>query len=123
MRILEQKLIPPSVNSSSKKIKSIKSTSSQEKVLLNPFLDIRCRYSQPKDIGSFLEDTTSCISIFYNNIRSVNKNLDFVEEIFRCCKNLPSIIAISETKLSNNSPNPELKGYNFENIYPQCRLP
>ena len=36
---------------------------------------------------------------FHNNIRSANKNLINVEEIFRNCQFFPDIIGVTETKL------------------------
>ena len=47
---------------------------------------------------------------------SLNKNFHKVEEIFLNCSKFPSILAFSETKLNDNSPIPNIEGYNFEYV-------
>ena len=83
----------------------------------NPYIDVKCSYLKPKDLdGSFFGEKHSCFSIFHNNIRSANKNLINVEEIFRNCQFFPDIIGVTETKLNGNSSQPEIEGYKFENV-------
>ena len=55
-----------------------------KKMNYNPFIDIKCSYLSPKDLNShFFGEVSSCLTIFHNNVRSTNKNLMDVEEIFR----------------------------------------
>ena len=94
--------------------KSDKKLKEAEKIEYNPFLDIKCCYSKPKDLKSLLPDDP-CLSIFHTNIRSINKNLNNLLEVFRYCDyRTPDIMAISETKLNENSSIPELPGFSFE---------
>ena len=89
----------------------------RSKLTYNPFIDIKCAYLVPKDLDSnFLNETVPSLSIFHNNIRSANKNLTDVEEIFRNCNKLPDIIALSETKLNDKSVQPHIEGYKFDNV-------
>ena len=87
------------------------------KVNYNPFIDINCSYLKPKDLKNDLfGKDNSGFSIFHNNVRSVNKNLMDVKEIFRKCDVIPTIIAITETKHNSSTALPEMTGYDFENI-------
>ena len=53
-------------------------------------------------------------SVFHCNIRSLEKNLNLLNDILITFKEAPSIIAISETKLKNNSAtNISIPGYQF----------
>ena len=57
------------------------------------FLDIKCSYLCPNEIKEeHMSHDSSELSIFHNNIRSINKNLDSAEEIFINSKKLPDII-------------------------------
>ena len=87
------------------------------KINYNPFIDIKCSYLSPKDLNNNVFGRNSAeFSIFHNNVRSANKNIPDVMEIFRKCDGLPSIIAITETKLNSSKSLPEFDGYNFENV-------
>ena len=79
------------------------------------FLDINCEYLDPNliDCDFFKEDSSQQLSIFQNNIRSLNKNFHLVEELFVNCGELPDILAFSETKLNENTTTPSLQGYSF----------
>lgn len=87
------------------------------KSVLHHYCDISCSYEEPSLINNThlsIDDTE--LSIFHNNIRSLNKNFHKIEEeIFINCTKLPEIIALSETKLNNDSTIPFLEGYVFEN--------
>ncbi len=88
-------------------------TNNSKSVYFDPFLDINCSYKCPTEFSDeFLGDPSS-LTIFHNNICSLNKNFHKVEEIFQNCSFLPSILAFSETKLHDLSIIPPLKGYSF----------
>ena len=97
--------------------KSKKNLKSSKTLNYNPFLDIKCTYLLPKELkGDFFGEENSSLSIFHNNVRSVNKNISDVKKIFLKCDKLPDIITISETKLTASSSLPNLPGFNFENV-------
>ena len=74
-------------------------------VKFDHFLEISCDYLDPNLIDDgFLKSNDTELTIFQNNIRSLNKNFDSVkEEIFKNCTKLPDILSFSETKLNENS--------------------
>ena len=51
--------------------------------------------------------------MYHNNICSLSKNFHKLEEVFQDCSVLPPVIALSETKLTDASNIPSLKGYSF----------
>ena len=53
---------------------------------------------------------------FQSNIRSINANIDKVRDVFVNCKELPDVLAFTETWLSDNSTIPEMDGYHFEGV-------
>ena len=88
-----------------------------EKIRYNPFLDIQCDYIKPGDLHHVLsKEQEKNLSLFHSNIRSVNKNFDSYLGVFRKCDKLSDIMALSETKLSDTSVQPELPGYKFESV-------
>ena len=92
-----------------------------EKSIRKHFLDISCSYMEPNRLNStFLSNENSDLVVFHNNVRSLNKNFHKIEEIFKDCKKLPEILAVSETWLNDESPIPTLKGYKFEKVNASC---
>ena len=76
------------------------------------FLDINCSYISPNEIkDNHMSQNDSDLTIFHNNIRSINKNLDSAEEIFLNCTKMPDVITFTETKLNSESSIPNIKGY------------
>jgi hypothetical protein len=67
-----------------------------------------------KQTSKYLPTNNKGYSIFHCNIRSLGKNLNLLNDILLMCKEMPSFIAISETKLSDNSnSNISIPGYRF----------
>ena len=53
-------------------------------VYFDPFLDVKCSFKCPTELNDgFLSDASSCLGIFHNNVRSLNKNFHKVEEVFQ----------------------------------------
>ena len=53
-------------------------------------------------------------SILHCNIRSLSKNLTLLNDVLLAVKEMPNIIAITETKLAENSlQNINIPGYKF----------
>ena len=105
-------------NSSLKKC-SPKEFPSSNFIKLDHFLDIKCSYLNPNDLSEeHLSNGNSSISVFHNNLRSMNKNMDSVSDIFLNCRNPPEILAFSETRLNSKSNIPIIEGYHpFEGIH------
>ena len=76
---------------------------------------IESNYHSVKQCGRWFSDIRNKgLSILHSNIRSLKKNLTFLNDILMSVKELPHIIAISETKLSDNNPlNLSIPGYSF----------
>ena len=110
--IINSESSKPVIFTSSERINLLKTKAakSSKSVYFDPFLDIKCAYKCPTEIDDTFLETSSSLSIFHNNIRSLNKNFDKLEEVFQNCSTLPSILALSETKLSSTSNIPPLNG-------------
>ena len=76
---------------------------------------IESNYHSVKQCGrKFFDVRNKGFFIFHSNIRSLKKNLTFLNDILLSVKETPNIIAISETKLSDNNPlNVSTPGYSF----------
>jgi hypothetical protein len=75
---------------------------------------IESNYFDMKQTSKYLQTNNKGYSIFHCNIRSLGKNLNLLNDILLMCKEMPSFIAISETKLSDNSnSNISIPGYRF----------
>lgn len=71
-------------------------------------------YYKVDEVKQLLEKQSKAFSVFHCNIRSLNKNLNHLEELLVTLGHDFSIIGISETKLSNNThSNVDLPNYNF----------
>ena len=93
------------------KAKSFKS------VYFDQFLELNCSFLCPTElsddiVGKELAD----FGVFHNNIRSINKNLHKIDEVFQNCPRLPPVLAFSETNINENSTIPALPGYSFEHV-------
>ena len=85
--------------------------------IVDSFSQVYCDYVSVNDLPfAFNEEDPNNFSIFHSNVISLKKNLHLVEDIFKDCVNLPSIIAISETGLKSNidKSSVSLEGYEFE---------
>ena len=83
----------------------------------NKFMKINCSYLDPNEIKeSFFEVGDTDLTIFQNNIRSLNKNFHIVKEIFKDCDKTPDILSFSETMLRSNSNIPPFDGYSFHHV-------
>ena len=72
-----------------------------------------------KKTGKTFDDTSNQkgFSIFHCNIRSLEKNKSLLHDILCPVKTTPDIIAISESKINENtSANLNIPGYAFVNI-------
>ena len=76
---------------------------------------IESNYHSVKQCGlKFFDIRNKGLSILHSNIRSLKKNLTFLNDILLSVKETPNIIAISGTKLSDNNPlNVSIPGYSF----------
>ena len=76
---------------------------------------IESNYHSVKQCGrKFFDVRNKGFSILHSNIRSLKKNLTFLNDILLSVKETPNITAISETKLSDNNPlNVSIPGYSF----------
>ena len=79
---------------------------------------IESNYHSVKQCGRwFFDIRNKGLSMLHFNIRSLKKNLTFLNDILMRVKELPNIIAISETKLSDNNPfNTSIPGYSFLSV-------
>ena len=79
---------------------------------------IESNYHSVKQCGRwFFDIRNKGLSMLHFNIRSLKKNLTFLNDILMSVKELPNIIAISETKLSDNNPfNTSIPGYSFLSV-------
>ena len=69
------------------------------------------QYCDTSNVKMIYKDT---FSIMFVNIRSINHNFCFIEELINCIKIKPAIIGVSETWLTNDRPFVHtLPGYNF----------
>lgn len=75
--------------------------------------DIESKYYSVKQMGShFQSSKQKAISILHCNTRSLAKNLTLLNDILLTINETPSIIAISETKLNENTQtNISIQGY------------
>lgn len=77
-------------------------------------LNIESKYCNVKHTSNRLQVGDKGFSLLHCNIRSLNKNVTLLTDIFMVCKEIPSFIAISETKLKNDSiSNISIDGYKF----------
>ena len=77
---------------------------------VDSFSHVYCDYLSQNDVPDLMcTGDPSSISIFHSNVISLEKNLDGVEEVFSNCKNYPSIIAISETGLDDDTESEQVK--------------
>ena len=75
-------------------------------------------YSSIKKSGMLFKNATKQkgFSLLHCNIRSLGKNVSLLHDILLTVETRPDIIAISETKINENSyANINLPGYNFVN--------
>ena len=72
-------------------------------------------YTPMQKIHSLLERSgTDELSLFHFNVRSLEKNIDILKEFVISVGKKPSVLAISESKLNENTVSKiELKGYEF----------
>ena len=95
--------------------------SSNNSVYFDQFLEINCSYVCPNDLNnSFLANETSEFVIYHNNIRSINKNLNKVKDVFLNCSEYPDILAFSDTQIDEYSsiPKAPFDGYHDVQFYP-----
>ena len=93
--------------------------SNSKNVVVDSFSQVYCDYVGVNDLPFAVnEENPNNFSIFHSNVISLKKNLHLVEDIFKDCLNLPSIIAISETGLKGNidKSSVSLEGYEFERV-------
>ena len=70
-------------------------------IKLDQFININCKYLTPNELNNgTLSVSRSDFTVFHNNIRSLNKNFEGITDIFQHCKELPNVLAFSETKLN-----------------------
>ena len=86
---------------------------------------IRSRYFSPHSLKQFTcnlskHQIESCLSIFHNNIRSLNRNLDdLVTDYLHELGFYFNVIGVTETKINNSNQNTGLRnilGYAFEHV-------
>ena len=79
---------------------------------------LESKYLTIKQSGSKFSDIKhKGFSILHCNIRSLSKNLTLLTDVLLAVKELPNIIAITETKLTENSQqNINIPGYNFVGV-------
>lgn len=66
---------------------------------------VESRYYYMKQTSKLLQVGTRGFSLFHCNMRSLKNNLILLNDVLTVCKEMPSIIAISETKLNENNIN------------------
>ena len=82
--------------------------SSNNSVYFDQFLEINCSYLCPNDLNNtFLANENSEFVVYHNNIRSINKNLDKVKDVFLNCSEYPDILAFSDTQIDEFSAIPK----------------
>ena len=64
--------------------------------------------------NTYFSNNASEFSLFHNNVRSLTLNHNKIEEIFQDCDKLPDILAITETRLNEDSVIPVFENYEFE---------
>ena len=75
---------------------------------------IESNYHSVKQCGcKFFDIRNKGLSILHSSIHSLKKNLTLLNDILLSVKETPNIIAISETKLSDNPLNVSIPGYSF----------
>ena len=79
--------------------------------------NIESQYYSIKRSGNFLHANKHCgFSMIHLNMRSLSANLTSLEDVLSTVKSIPDIIAISETKLKDDSIyNINIPGYVFVN--------
>ena len=78
------------------------------------FSNIESKYYDVKQTSKILQVGPKDFSLFNCNMRSLKKKLTLLNDILTTFKEMPSIIAISETKLNeNNISNISIPGYQF----------
>ena len=85
---------------------------------------IESLYCSVKKSGKIFYDASKQkgFSIFHCNIRSLEKNKALLHDILSTVKTVPDIIAISETKINENtSANLNIPGYAFVNVNSKTR--
>ena len=85
---------------------------------------IESLYCSVKKSGKIFYDASKQkgFSIFHCNIRSLEKNKALLHDILSTVKSVPDIIAISETKINENtSANLNIPGYAFVNVNSKTR--
>ena len=112
---LPKKMKPMPVREAFRKAKHDPSSKklSQAFVKFDKFLDINCSHLSRNELNDDYFGDSELV-LFHNNVRSLNKNIGSIGEIFQNCKKRPDILAISETKLKEDKDFPELEGFSFE---------
>ena len=85
---------------------------------------IESHYYSVKKSGKIFDDACKQkgFSIFHCNIRSLGKNKSLLHDILSTVKTTPDIIAISESKINENtSANLNIPGYAIVNTNSKCR--
>ena len=80
----------------------------------NEGMSIESKYYDVKNSAKILKTGNKGFSLLHCNTRSLSKNLPLLNDILLMCKEMPGVIAISETKLSDdNFSNVTINGYKF----------
>ena len=80
----------------------------------NEGISTESKYYDVKNTAKILKTGNKGFSLLHCNTRSLSKNLPLLNDILLMCKEMPSVIAISETKLSDdNLSNVAIHGYKF----------
>ena len=80
----------------------------------NEGISTESKYYDVKNTAKILKTGNKGFSLLHCNTRSLSKNLPLLNDILLMCKEMPSVIAISETKLSDdNVSNVAIHGYKF----------
>ena len=97
---------------------------SNRSVYFDQFLEINCSYLSPNNLDdTFLSKENSEFVIYHNNIRSINKNIKKVNDVFLNCTKYPDILAFSDTQIKENSLMPKcpFEGYHDFEFTPNTR--
>ena len=97
---------------------------SNRSVYFDQFLEINCSYLNPNNLDdTFLSKENSEFVIYHNNIRSINKNIKKVNDVFLNCTKYPDILAFSDTQIKENSLMPKcpFEGYHDFEFTPNTR--